>query len=76
MKARETSPFAPYCWTKVVRSSVCLRLKAAPPGLDSTKLEQYLADDEFQAVFGIAKADFYGLPQWVQIKRRKEVGLH
>eukprot|EP01114_Cavostelium_apophysatum_P013389 TRINITY_DN3235_c0_g1_i2.p1 TRINITY_DN3235_c0_g1~~TRINITY_DN3235_c0_g1_i2.p1 ORF type:complete len:1475 (-),score=468.43 TRINITY_DN3235_c0_g1_i2:24-4448(-) len=51
-------------------------LKNNPPKeLDKTKLEAYLEESEFSKVFGCSKADFYKLPKWKQLGRRKEVGL-
>lgn len=35
-----------------------------PTGLDSNNLEQYLADDDFQRLFGMSREDFETLAEW------------
>ena len=37
--------------------------------------EQYLADDEFAALFGASKENFLRLPKWKQARAKKEHGL-
>lgn len=44
-------------------------------GIDPTKREEYLSDDDFSSVFGMARADFAALPAWKRTQRKKEVGL-
>ncbi|XP_062255171.1 advillin [Platichthys flesus] len=46
-----------------------------PEGVDPTKKEKYLSDSDFDSVFGISKDDFAQLPQWKQLKMKKEKGM-
>lgn len=47
-----------------------------PDGVDSTKRETYLSEDEFITVFkGVSKADFAKLPQYEKIRMKKDVSL-
>ncbi|KAM1697997.1 hypothetical protein ACFX14_029174 [Malus domestica] len=44
-------------------------------GIDITKREAYLSDEEFQVHFGMAKRDFYKLPKWKQNKQKMALYL-
>lgn len=46
-----------------------------PPGVDVTKLETYLSDEEFIEVFKMDRATFQKLPQFRQIELKKKVYL-
>ncbi|RVE72778.1 hypothetical protein OJAV_G00041410 [Oryzias javanicus] len=46
-----------------------------PEGVDPVLKEKYLSDGDFIDVFGISKDDFVSLPQWKQLKLKKEKGL-
>lgn len=46
-----------------------------PRGVDKTKLETYLSEEEFEKVFSMTRDEFYQLPQWKQQSRKKEVLL-
>ncbi|XP_015777986.1 PREDICTED: actin-binding LIM protein 2-like [Acropora digitifera] len=46
-----------------------------PAGVDKTKLEAYLSEEEFEKVFSRTKDEFYSLPKWKQQARKKEVLL-
>ncbi|XP_053289268.1 advillin [Pleuronectes platessa] len=46
-----------------------------PEGVDPTKKEKHLSDSDFDSVFGISKDDFAQLPQWKQLKMKKEKGM-
>lgn len=46
-----------------------------PEGVDPQRLESYLTDEDFEAVFECTKAKFYGLPNWMQNKHKKQAGL-
>jgi len=46
-----------------------------PEGVDPTRLESYLNDEDFQDAMGMSKDEFYGLPAWKQTQLRKEAGL-
>lgn len=43
--------------------------------LDPARLEAYLADDEFERIFGMRKEAFYTLKPWRQGDLKKRVGL-
>lgn len=45
-------------------------------GLDKTKLEQYLSEEEFKKVLQMSKEEFYALPAWKQNKVRQQIGLY
>jgi len=47
-----------------------------PEGVDPTLKEQYLADAEFQKIFGITKAEFNGMPKWKSSGLKKKAGLY
>jgi supervillin len=53
-----------------------LQAKPPPKGLDKTKLEQYLSDDEFAKVLQMTKDEFYALPSWKQNKIRQQINLY
>ena len=44
-------------------------------GVDVARKEAYLSDAEFETVFKTGRAAFGGLPQWKQLRAKKEVGL-
>jgi len=46
-----------------------------PEGVNPQTREMYLNDDEFQAVFGMAKADFSGLAAWKKKAAKQKSGL-
>lgn len=46
-----------------------------PEGLDLTQKEAYLADDEFESLFGMAREDFTKLPKWKQLNQKKKLKL-
>jgi hypothetical protein len=46
-----------------------------PPGVDETKLETYLSEEEFVEVFKMERAAFQKLPQFRQIELKKKVYL-
>ena len=50
--------------------------RTAPVGIDHSRLESYLCDDEFCDVFGMTKDVFYALPLWKQQKLKKERKLY
>ncbi|XP_039027982.1 villin-2-like [Hibiscus syriacus] len=45
------------------------------PGIDLKRREIYLADEEFETIFGMTKEAFYKLPKWKQDSKKKEVDL-
>ena len=46
-----------------------------PEGVDPTKLELYLAAEDFPAGLGLSKPEYDQLPAWKQTKLKKERGL-
>lgn len=49
--------------------------KEYPKGIDTSKLESYLTDDEFASVIGHGREEFYKLPMWHQQKIKREKKL-
>lgn len=49
-----------------------LRRKPLPEGVDGSRLESYLSDADFERLFGMSKSIFYDLPQWKQLRLKKE----
>lgn len=49
--------------------------KDLPPGVDPTKKEMMLSDEEFVSIFGMEKSSFSSLPTWKRNAKKKEVGL-
>ena len=52
-----------------------LQINTCPQGIDMTRREQYLSDEEFNTVFSMSKDAFNALPKWKRIRAKKEVGL-
>ncbi len=50
--------------------------KDLPKGIDKTKLESYLSDEDFKRLLKMDKVLFYQLPAWKQNNLRKEVDLY
>lgn len=46
-----------------------------PAGLDKTKRERYLSNEEFFLVFDMERTEFESLPRWKQVQLKKEKGL-
>lgn len=46
-----------------------------PKSMDSTKLDTYLDDEEFNLVFEMERETFEQMPKWKQAKLKKEAGL-
>jgi hypothetical protein len=44
-------------------------------GVDPTRKEQYLSEDDFMQVFGVTKASFESQPKWKRDKSKRENGL-
>jgi hypothetical protein len=52
-----------------------LQEKPFPAGVDPTKREAYLSDEDFQTAFGISKAKFAETPQWKRELLKRKLGL-
>lgn len=50
-------------------------LRTQPKHLDSTILETYLSDTDFQQAFGVSKQEFTQMPAWKQQEKKKALGL-
>ncbi|XP_053545782.1 villin-1 [Bombina bombina] len=46
-----------------------------PPGVDPTKKEEYLSNEEFIAIFAMSRSEFQGLPDWRKQNIKKVKGL-
>jgi len=46
-----------------------------PPGVDSTRLEHYLTEEEFEKVFKMTRSEFVLIPAWKADKIKQDVGL-
>lgn len=61
--------------TPGVYTLAALQVPPYPNGVEPLKREQYLADDEFAAHFGMNKANFAAQPSWKQMNAKGELGL-
>ncbi|KAG7330957.1 hypothetical protein KOW79_004926 [Hemibagrus wyckioides] len=52
----------------------CL-VEELPEGVDPSRREEYLSEDDFALVLGVARMDFYCMPLWKQKNLKKEKGL-
>ncbi|KAJ8416680.1 hypothetical protein AAFF_G00325580 [Aldrovandia affinis] len=46
-----------------------------PEGVDPTKKEEYLSNEDFALVLGMARLEFYSMPHWKQQNLKKQSGL-
>uniref|UniRef100_A0A8D2LGM7 Villin like n=1 Tax=Varanus komodoensis TaxID=61221 RepID=A0A8D2LGM7_VARKO len=46
-----------------------------PEGVDPTRKEWYLSDEDFYDIFGKTKDEFYQMPKWKQQNEKKQHGL-
>ena len=51
------------------------QLKGFPEGVDPTKKEAYLSNEDFVKVFGMTIEKFYDQKKWKQTEKKKETGL-
>lgn len=80
-KKKETASKAPVYevlqrFTTVTYSLAQLQEDPLPDGVDPTRLEQYLSNDEFEKVFGMSRKDYLMEPMWKAEKIKREVGLY
>eukprot|EP01127_Copromyxa_protea_P016124 TRINITY_DN4742_c0_g1_i1.p1 TRINITY_DN4742_c0_g1~~TRINITY_DN4742_c0_g1_i1.p1 ORF type:complete len:860 (+),score=208.65 TRINITY_DN4742_c0_g1_i1:38-2581(+) len=52
-----------------------LQIKPPPKGVDGTRLEAYLSEEEFTTKFKMTPVEFYKHPKWKQVTIRKSVGI-
>lgn len=52
-----------------------LTAKDLPEGVDPTKKEQYLSEDEFKKILGVSKSEFNAMPAWKGNNLKKKAGL-
>merc|ERR1711862_772325 len=52
-----------------------LKQRPLPDGVDPSRLEKYLSDDDFVAHLGLNREEFMAAPRWKQLEIRKEKGL-
>jgi len=52
-----------------------LQIKPPPENVDGKVLEAYLSEQEFVALFKITPTNFYKLPKWQQLVKKKETGV-
>uniref|UniRef100_A0A1A9WC79 HP domain-containing protein n=1 Tax=Glossina brevipalpis TaxID=37001 RepID=A0A1A9WC79_9MUSC len=52
-----------------------LKKRPLPEGVDPTRLEVYLNDDDFQNALGLSRTEFEQMPVWKQTSLKKERGL-
>merc|ERR1712141_228419 len=52
-----------------------LQQRPLPDGVDPSRLEKYLNDDDFVKYLGLSREDFNAAPRWKQLEIRKEKGL-
>lgn len=52
-----------------------LTSRPLPEGVDQTKLESYLSDEEFNQIFKMTKEEFYKMQKWKQNRKKQELDL-
>ncbi|CAF1347565.1 unnamed protein product [Rotaria magnacalcarata] len=52
-----------------------LQARPLPEGVDPSKIESYLSNEDFQKEFRMTKDDFYALPYWKQTNIKKPLGF-
>ncbi|KAJ3441760.1 cytosolic regulator pianissimo [Anaeramoeba flamelloides] len=61
---------------KIYYSLERLRTIPRPEGVNSRNILDFLKDDDFMKAFSVNKEQFFKLPKWKQIHKRKEWGLN
>jgi len=49
--------------------------KEFPPGMDTSNLEIYIEDEEFESVFNMPRSEFQKMPLWQRQKLKRHYGL-
>ncbi len=52
-----------------------LQAQPRPPDLDTTRLESYLTDEDFEAAFKMTRAEFEELPEWKKRNLKRAIKL-
>nr|XP_055070805.1 villin-1 [Misgurnus anguillicaudatus]XP_055070806.1 villin-1 [Misgurnus anguillicaudatus] len=52
----------------------CLK-EDLPEGVDPTRKEEYLSNEDFTLIVGMSRMDFYAMPTWKQLNLKKSKGL-
>ncbi|XP_050417893.2 microtubule-associated protein futsch isoform X3 [Patella vulgata] len=52
-----------------------LQERPLPEGVDASKLESYLDEEEFQSLLHMSKEEYYALPSWKQRQLKQPTGL-
>lgn len=60
---------------RVDYATLILPADQLPEGIDATRREQYLTDEDFEKYFKMTKADFNALPKWKANGLKKKVKL-
>ena len=50
-------------------------LKKYPPGVDKSRVEEYLHPDEFESVMGVTREEFFTKAPWQREQHKKKAGL-
>jgi len=66
---KTTQPPAPIFYTLE-------ELQNRPSGVDTSQLENYLTDEDFQKLFGMDRASFAATPQWKRNSEKKKHNLY
>ncbi|KCV71896.1 hypothetical protein H696_01305 [Fonticula alba] len=64
-----------YTVLKMVAENPNSAAAKALEGVDKTRLEEYLSEEEFAQVFGMTRSDFAKIPRWKQTSLKKEKRL-
>jgi len=52
-----------------------LQKRPLPDGVDPSRLEKYLSEEDFEKHLGISRDNFNAAPHWKKLNIRKEKGL-
>ena len=45
------------------------------PGIDRTRLEDYLTEEDFEAHFGMKKEEWSKIPEWKRVEKKREMNF-
>ena len=52
-----------------------LQSRRPPEGVDPSRREDFLSDEDFSAVFGMTREEFQRLPQWKKMQKKRKASL-